>query len=64
MEDMYIILNAKDKQIAELEKKLEQKNQIIQAQKQALDYIWSRLEDKQFQLDRYKEHSKQIKMKL
>lgn len=62
MKDLYLITQAKDKQIEELTNKLARKDEIIQAQKQALDFLWSRLEEKQ--LDRQKEHSRQMKLKL
>lgn len=71
MENIILIVQAKDKMIDKLQQtireqdiKLAQKDQIIQAQKQALDFLWDLAKDKQFQLDRHKEHSKQMKLKL
>ena len=62
--DLKTILDHKDNTIGKQAEKIKRQENIIEAQKQTIDFLWSLIEDKQHKLDRQKEHPNQLTLKL
>lgn len=64
MDDLYLITNTKDKIIEKQTKDIVKKDKTIMQQYKLIYLLYEKLAIQQYQLDRNKEHSKQIKLEL